>query len=344
MVVVAVAGVWLLGGGWALAQESHELSQLGPKLGGDGSKQVDVPRGAYRAAIELALQYFRDRRWLEAREEFERAHRLRPSARTWRGIAFATFYLGDYPSSAHAFEQALAATHHRLTPQQRQECQDYLARAQARAGRLHIHVEPGNARIRLDDHPVQADQRHFFLAPGAHQARMEHEGYEPAVTQFQLVEGQQLELHVALSRTATKPKGIPPVATGPIAPVLRGPAGSPVPPERGIGPGKIAPWLAGGATVGLCVAAVSFGLAARNAFKSVERACRRQGCDVSRRSQLWHDADVGTYKALTTASLIGAGVGLAATVALFAWQSQDEGAPMTVMSIGPGGVMLSRRF
>ena len=294
----------------------------------------------YQASIESALELFAAQRWVEARRAFERAHALRPSARTWRGIAFASYYAGDHESAANAFERSLRDMRHPLTATQRRECRAYLARAQAHTGRLRVSVEPVDAGLFLDDRPLQVDGPLIHINPGSHHLRVARSGYLSVVRELDVAGGDQLELHVLLRPTRTAPQG-PSAPAGaetlPASPTTQRAGRGQLPTTIGPSNSRAVLWVSAGVTLALGVSAAVFGELAVNGFESVKEQCEHNGCDRAERARLWDQEDVDPFKTLTTASLIGAGLGLAATITLFALGEADDERSAVSLAVTPGG-------
>src|SRR5689334_12571935 len=84
----------------------------------------------YQDLINRALVEYQGGRWEESRSLFERAHAHKPSARTLRGIALASFEMRDYVRCVIALRGALASEERALDPTQRKQAQDLLAQAE----------------------------------------------------------------------------------------------------------------------------------------------------------------------------------------------------------------------
>src|SRR5688500_9579869 len=73
-------------------------------VGGEVHAQGEAPSPAaeaagvpgYAEAIGEAIEHYSAHRWPEAQAAFARAHALQPSARTYRGLGLAAFYLQEF--------------------------------------------------------------------------------------------------------------------------------------------------------------------------------------------------------------------------------------------------------
>ncbi len=130
----------------------------------------------YRASIEEAVQHFSAGRWSAARSAFARAHALAPSARTFRGLGLAAFYLQDFVAARNAFEQALRDARKALPADQRSELERLLALTVRETGRFELQVSPQNAQVMADGAPVTEPV--LVLGRGAHVISLQAEGYQ----------------------------------------------------------------------------------------------------------------------------------------------------------------------
>jgi len=116
----------------------------------------DVTASGYERLIRDALTEYDTGSFAESRVLFERAHSLKPSARTWRGLGFASFELKDYRRAQKELSLALEDTRQPLTAQQRAEVRALLERTEQYVGELHLQLTPANASVQLDGAPFQS--------------------------------------------------------------------------------------------------------------------------------------------------------------------------------------------
>ena len=94
-----------------------EFSFVSPALGQQSTltqRQSDA-RDAYDRAVQDGLREYQLQRYVPAREAFARAHGLRPSARTLRGLGVTDFALNDYTRARQELQDALASADNPLT-------------------------------------------------------------------------------------------------------------------------------------------------------------------------------------------------------------------------------------
>ena len=132
----------------------------------------------YRNLIEDAVEHSRDGRLEEALALFRRAHRLRPSARTYRGIGLVRFGMRDYAGTISALRSSLSDERRPLEGDTRAEAEDLLARARRLVARVRLTATPTDARITVDGRPPILDHDGALLAnPGRHEVRVERDGF-----------------------------------------------------------------------------------------------------------------------------------------------------------------------
>ena len=128
----------------------------------------------YKRAIAGALQEYNVGNFAEAHALFERAHAVRPSARTWRGIGMTCFELRKYLRAREALQAALRDSRQPLTPAQRREAEQLLERTGAYIGTLHIQTTPASATVMLDGEPISGEQS---VELGDHELTLRAPGY-----------------------------------------------------------------------------------------------------------------------------------------------------------------------
>ena len=107
----------LRGGGWVWLV-SVCLLAIEPS---PSQAQTQAAEDEYGSAVQAAVQSFNDAEFEAARVQFSRAHALKPSARTWRGLGACAFELGKYPEAVRELSFALEDTRSALTASMRAE-------------------------------------------------------------------------------------------------------------------------------------------------------------------------------------------------------------------------------
>jgi hypothetical protein len=158
----------------------------------------DAPAG-YDQAIESALREFELENYAEARSGFREAHRLFPNARTFRALGMAEFELKNYPAALEYLAHALTAPDRPLSPPQRADTEELLARTRRYVGRYTLSLRPANARLLVGGNtPTLAGDGRLVLPVGAHALDAEADGHRPLRRSLQVVGGEEENLDILL--------------------------------------------------------------------------------------------------------------------------------------------------
>jgi tetratricopeptide (TPR) repeat protein len=331
---------------WAIAAAAALLTTaIHGRAAAQTESAVGVdPDASYEQAIDAALERYAAHDWAAAGAAFERAHALRPGARTLRGVALSAYYAGDYVAAVEAFEQALAENRHALTPEQRAEVRDLLARSYHHVAQVRVQVVPASAAIRIEERSVASDER-VLLAPERYALEVTSPGHEPHARTIELSAGQQLNLYIELAPVRRATVSSAPVPSNARDHDARLSAAAAPPSEPSA---AIAPWIAGSATLATGASALVFALMAEDELDELQLRCdRAAACDATTRAELWGDSPIETYATLTNVSLVVTAVGAVATAALFLLAPAEtlggaRSAPMLASS--PNRMRLAIRF
>jgi hypothetical protein len=181
----------------------------------DGAVAQPSSPAGYEAAIDLALAEFERGNFAEAREEFLRAHKIFPNARTLRAMGKAEFELKSYVDAQTHLSLALASQVRPLTSAQRSEAEALLERARQHVGRYTFVLVPDEAELTLDGSPAPLDStRSLTLGEGSYQLALRAEGYTPLRRDLRVVGGVDKRLTLELSPVVSE---LPP----PVSPAAR---------------------------------------------------------------------------------------------------------------------------
>lgn len=185
------------------------------------SSGTATPSGGYDTLIQQASDAYGAKHFEQARDLFEQAHVLQPSARTFRGLGIAAFALNQYSQARPELEAALVDARKPLPREQRREVTDILNWMTQSLGTLRLELAPPHAFARIDDRA--ASNGTSLLELGEHQLVVQATGFNAREQLFVLDRDRPLTLRVEL-----QPETQAPVATGPapnLAPaaVLRSP-------------------------------------------------------------------------------------------------------------------------
>ena len=219
----------LLSAWFAVADSSASAQAPTPvaQAGDDGSAAKTsgaTDSDAYERLILTALSAYERGQWAKALSEFEQAHRLKPSARTWRTIGMSAYNLGDFPRSIAALEQALSDARRPLDAEHRTQVQQLLERAYHEVARVDLLTTPEPDEVRINGAiPFRARSGALLLPPGKHELTVTKRGYEPVRYTVSAFAGQHSQVTVYLPRAADgatdgAADGAPKVATQDAAP------------------------------------------------------------------------------------------------------------------------------
>jgi tetratricopeptide (TPR) repeat protein len=160
----------------------------------------------YEQAVAAGLSAFRAREYLRARDLFERAHALRPSARTARALGLTAVEQGRYTLAQQELQMALADTRQPLTAAQHQELEQMLAWMRSALAVVNVRLEPPEAQLSLDGERIVA--KTLVLEPGAHTLLAATDGYTSTTQQLDLVAGSNAGVEVVLERSQLSPHAV----------------------------------------------------------------------------------------------------------------------------------------
>lgn len=186
--------------------------------------------GAYDETIRQAVAEFEANRFEEARALFRQAHAIEPNARTLRGIGMSSFELRDYVDAALSFRAALADTRRPLTSQQRTQTRNLLRQAELFVSHHPLDLAPATAAVRVDGAPATIVEGELWMNPGAHQLRVEAQGFVTRTEPIQANSGANPVLAIHLEPSATPVAApVPPPVVAPAAVAAAGVEAQPSP-------------------------------------------------------------------------------------------------------------------
>jgi len=199
----------LLAGAWATAARAQAQSASAASATAD-----------YAQLIERAINAFADQRFEQARNLFEQAHALAPSARTLRGLGVTAFALNRYTQARPELEAALGDPRTPLTLAQQREVKGILDWMQANLGTLHLQLSPPYANAMVDERPVTKGTN--LLEPGQHSLHIQANEYATHDENFVLEREKPLDLRVELAALPSAAAALEPAPVAPAqpAPVL----------------------------------------------------------------------------------------------------------------------------
>ncbi|HJL03008.1 MAG TPA: PEGA domain-containing protein [Polyangiaceae bacterium LLY-WYZ-15_(1-7)] len=185
------------GAGDAEPDEADESSDEGEESAESDPSDEDA---TYWHLVRAAIRESSAQRYDEALALFRRAHAIRPSARTLRGLGMVHYARADYVDAVDRLERALADTRRPLNAEEREEARLLIAEARAYVARVRVFPRPIAAVVRVDG--VRSDARgpvrDIPVNPGRHQLVVEHPGFVSAERFVELEPGQVADLRVDL--------------------------------------------------------------------------------------------------------------------------------------------------
>ena len=149
---------------------------------------VETAPPGYEDASSAGLRAFDAGRYLEAKNHFEEAHRLWPTARSLRALGHCEYELRNYAVAVQLLEQALASTVRPLSDTQRAESKELLQRARGYVANCRIRTVPVNSQVSIDGVAVPDGGAGIVLLPvGPHVVQVQAEGYQPRRREFEIV-------------------------------------------------------------------------------------------------------------------------------------------------------------
>jgi hypothetical protein len=152
----------------------------------------------YKRNIESAVLEFDAGNWAEARVLFQHAHKLRPSARTLRGMGKASFELKEYVRAQRELSSSLSEQRAPLSEPQRQEIQALLTRIERFVGALKMRVKPEDAHPTIMVDGVRTDGE-LKLDLGAHEVNVRADGYQTLNHKISIEGGKTQHLQLTLN-------------------------------------------------------------------------------------------------------------------------------------------------
>ncbi|HKP61785.1 MAG TPA: PEGA domain-containing protein [Polyangiales bacterium] len=155
-----------------------------------------APADDYELLIADAVSEYEYGNFFEARTLFARAHELRPSARTLRGLGFSDYELKRYVRASAEFTAALLDARNVLTDVQRSEVSVALERANRYVGRLVLDITPEETIVTIDGLPT--NERALDLDVGKHVISVSAPDYQAIQENVMVLGGQTVHVQLVL--------------------------------------------------------------------------------------------------------------------------------------------------
>lgn len=163
-----------------IAVEAPEVPEV-PEVQGGSAPPAEL-QARYQALAADAVGEYRAGHWAEARALFLAAHRLWPSARTFRTLGMTAFELRDYPSALRELTAALSEPERPLSPSLREEVAALIERTRVFVGTFRLAITPADAALRIDGEPARLEASPdggtlVRLSVGRHEVLVRAAGY-----------------------------------------------------------------------------------------------------------------------------------------------------------------------
>ncbi|HKU44901.1 MAG TPA: hypothetical protein VJR89_42370 [Polyangiales bacterium] len=282
----------------------------------------------YATAMVDAIQEYRAGKYPEARALFQRAHELRPNARTLRGLGLVEYKLNNRVEAVRLLTAAIHDARKALTPELKQEAQQLIRDMRAYIGSYRVLVSPAEATLTLDGSPADAGEEPLLLDAGEHVLSALAPGYQAQERRLHVRGGESEDLRFDL--VPEPPAVVPAIAT---APPL---AEAPPPPQPAVHHVTVREeqalfarrttwgWIACGAAAASLagtIVAWRIGESAAAHWNDDER-CLRDGNTREQNCGEYEDT-TETARTWTTVGLVATGV-FGSAAALLLWPRQEQ--------------------
>ena len=281
-----------------------------------------APASDYEALVRDAVAEFGHGNFLEARAVFERAHVVRPSARTLRGLGICAYELRRYRLAISELESALQDQRYPLDDTQRGEVQEVIEKARRYVGTLHLEVLPANAELQINGLPTAT--REIELDAGDYVVTAAAAGHKSAEQRVSVGGGQRVTARLVLIPIESREAG--PGATAQ-------PAGD----DEASGPGPW-PWLVTGIAGAVTIGGGVLLVLAMNDISMVDDA--EKGTPFSKLESAYDGAPI---KSAVGFALLGVGAAGIAAGLIWAFGTDQEKSRVEV-ALRPDRIVLQGRF
>ena len=268
----------------------------------------------YEVVIRKALTEFNLGHWSEAKTLFQRAHELRPSARTLRSLGLTSFELRQYVAALGYLQQSIASQEHPLTDEMRKRVLAVIDDCKSFIIYKPVRLQPTRAKLQVDGEPAALDANGaLMLDPGEHNVTAEADGFESVSRELVANGGDRGVLEIKLSALAGP-------ASREARPAVAAAGGGPARADEAASDASFWSSLDSGRIVGLGLGAagvigvglgVTFSVLALNADSDSKAHCDGNACDatgLSRRKTALSHADAATVSLIAAGALLGAGL------------------------------------
>ena len=282
----------------------------------DGAVESESENAEYEQLIDDALNEYQRGSWEESAALFHRAHELRPSARTLRGMGLTAYEARRYPDCIRYLTAAMKDPRHPLTAGQRDLVGKTLTRARLFVGYTELAIDPSGATVAINGQTANRDDDgSVILSVGWNEIEVSAPGYVTLTKRIHVNAGdhQQHELHLVANQAP------PPIAAVDSGQDLRqAPVASPYSTWK---------WVAGGGALAALGAGAAMLVVQKSKAPAYARACIDTAVVEDPAGCMREETLLG--KTLWTGSIIGFSVGaglVALSAVLFALDQRADAA------------------
>lgn len=181
----------------------------------------------FKQAVADALDEYNRGHWDEAESLFMRAHELKPSARTLRGLGLTAYEARHYTDALRYLRESLSDERQPLDEHQRAVVQTTIARARLFVAHLRVETQPADAEVRINGALVKPGSTGEIVADvGRLDIAIKANGYEVWTRRLRMSGGQRECLRVELVALKTTQPTQPPLRPAAVAPLPAEAAGA----------------------------------------------------------------------------------------------------------------------
>jgi tetratricopeptide (TPR) repeat protein len=143
----------------------------------------------YKDIVSQAVEEYESQHWAKAIELFQKAHAIKPNARTLRGMGLAAFEDSRYMEAVQWLTEALEHKEKPLTREMRADIKPVIARAREFVGFYELSNDPVNVTIEIDGRPALIDKDTVKVDVGERHLVAKAKGYETLEKTLHVISG-----------------------------------------------------------------------------------------------------------------------------------------------------------
>lgn len=246
------------------------LLAVGSFAQGVRAESSDATYEEYKIVIAQAVDEYGLEHWANAIDLFQKAHAIKPNARTLRGMGLAAFEDKRYVDAVRWLSAALLDPTLPLTAEMRADIKPVIARAREFVGFYEINNDPSDLTIQIDGRPAVIEDGMVKMDAGGRHLVASARGFETLERYLNVKTGDNGVLGIKLepAQSSSAAPGAPAASDGaPVAEVIPPTTEFIQPLETDSSNSNVVPWVlvgtgaaiavAGGVFIGLCIKEVN---------------------------------------------------------------------------------------